>query len=234
MLTYSEMMAEVVEHFIEHNAHGYSQPNRDGDGTVEELELSDGTLVEFNGGDRDCSRLQQTAGVVVGVLPRGIHMWTGNERYILLANGFVDVDPRYAMRGDIVLRSGHTEMYLGDGWVGGARQSEHGTIDGETGDQTGYEIAKSKYNPSEWTYCFRCTKQRPSIEGEGNEMIAIVHPDAEKTLYYVTDSAIHGIATEQEKLALMDLYKKSHDGKAIPMFKISKPYFDSLKQLYKR
>lgn len=40
--------ALVARHFIEHDAHGYSQPNRDGDGTVERvtIEWDDGRKVE--------------------------------------------------------------------------------------------------------------------------------------------------------------------------------------------
>lgn len=112
--------------------------------------------VSFNAGDRDCSRLQQTCYVVVDVLPRGIHMWTGNEREILAAHGFVRRSLSSPKRGDILWREGHTEMYLGNGMCGGARIDERGTIYGSTqGDQTGREIARSAYDPDEWEELWR-------------------------------------------------------------------------------
>jgi aconitase A len=36
-----------MDHFVDHDAHGYSQPNRDGTGEVETITLSDGTEVSF-------------------------------------------------------------------------------------------------------------------------------------------------------------------------------------------
>jgi len=160
-LSYGLASAEVMDHFIDHDVHGYSQINRDGTGEVETITLSDGTEVSFQSGDRDCSRLVQTCNVVVGALPRGMHMWTGNEREILLENGFVEISLDEVQRGDVLWRTGHTEMYLGNGVQGGARQSEYGTIDGETGDQTGEEIARSAYNRWEWESAYRCVKERP-------------------------------------------------------------------------
>ena len=160
-LSYGLASAEVMDHFIDHDVHGYSQINRDGTDEVETITLSDNTDVSFQSGDRDCSRLVQTCNVVVGALPRGMHMWTGNEREILLANGFVEVSLDEVQRGDVLWRTGHTEMYLGNGIQGGARQSEYGTIDGETGDQTGEEIARSAYDRWEWESAYRCVKERP-------------------------------------------------------------------------
>lgn len=160
-LSYAMAAAETCDHFIDHPVHGYSQINRDGTGEVETITLSDGTQVSFQSGDRDCSRLMQTCYVVVGALPRGMHMWTGNEREILLDNGFVEVSLDEVQRGDVLWRTGHTEMYLGNGIQGGARQSEYGTIDGQTGDQTGEEIARSAYDRWEWESAYRCVKERP-------------------------------------------------------------------------
>lgn len=160
-LSYAEMAAQICEHFILHDAHGYSQIHRDGDGTVETITLSDGTAVSFNGGDRDCSRLVQTCYVVAGVLPRGMHMWTGNELQILQLSGFRAVALGQVKRGDVLWRQGHTELYLGSGMQGGARRSETHGIDGKTGDQDGYEICRSTYYPQEWSSAWRCTKERP-------------------------------------------------------------------------
>ena len=178
-LTYALAAAEVCDHFIDHDAHGYSQPNRDGAG-YEEITLSDGTEVGFSAADRDCSRLMQTCYVVVGALPRGMHMWTGNEREVLLDNGFVEVSLDDVERGDVLWRAGHTEMYLGDWTEGGARQSEYGTIDGEPGDQTGEEIARSEYQPWHWESAYRCVSVRPGSEDEPEpEPVIPEQPDSE-------------------------------------------------------
>ena len=160
-LGYADAAAEVMDHFIDHDAHGYSQINRDGTAGVETITLSDGTQVSFQSGDRDCSRLVQTCNVVIGALPRGMHMWTGNEREILLENGFVEVSLDEVQRGDVLWREGHTELYLGNGIEGGARRSEYHSIDGATGDQDGEEIARSAYVKGHWTNAYRCTKVRP-------------------------------------------------------------------------
>ena len=164
-LGYALAAAEVCDHFIDHDTHGYSQISRDGAG-YEEITLSDGTEVGFSAADRDCSRLMQTCYVVVGALPRGMHMWTGNEREILLDNGFIEVGLDDVERGDVLWRAGHTEMYLGDWTEGGARQSEYGTIDGEPGDQTGEEIARSEYQPWHCESAYRCVSVRPGSEDE--------------------------------------------------------------------
>jgi hypothetical protein len=67
-------------------------------------------------------------------------------------------------RGDVLWRSGHTELYLGSGIEGGARRSETGGKDGRTGDQDGGEITRSTYIQTHWTSAYRCNKTRP---GEG-------------------------------------------------------------------
>lgn len=161
-LTYNEMAAEVCEHIINHDAHGYSQTNRMGDGTVESITLSDGTTVTIHGRDYDCSELMRMCFAAVGVLPYDSYMWTGNEYDLLTENGFVVVDVEDAQRGDVLLRNGHTEMYLGNNLQGGARIDEDGTIYGrQGGDQTGFEICSSEFQPWRWELCFRSTKVRP-------------------------------------------------------------------------
>lgn len=171
-LTYAQMAVEVMNHIIDHDsAHGYSQPNRAGDGTVEALVLSDGTEVRIHGGDYDCSELVRTCYAAAGVLAWDYwesYMWTGNERALLLASGFVQVSLDSPQPGDVLWRAGHTELYLGGGMQGGARRSEtHGTT-GAKGDQDGWEIARSAYDGTEWESAYRCALAREG-EGEGKE-----------------------------------------------------------------
>ena len=213
-LSYALAAAEVMDHFVDHDAHGYSQPNRDGTGEVETITLSDGTEVSFQSGDRDCSRLIQTDYVVIDALPRGMHMWTGNEREILLANGFVEVSLDSLQRGDVLWRAGHTEMYMGDGIEAGARRSETGSKDGRTGDQDGGEITRSAFVRSHWTSAYRCMKKRPG-EGEPaptpmevSDSMAILYDGSDNKVYYWSgdpESVPYHVSGD-EKTALEKVY----------------------------
>lgn len=164
MLRRAEAAAQVMEHLISHDSHhGYTQGSgRGGNGSFETLKLSSGELVSFEDGDLDCSEGIRRCYAAVGVLPFGYwasYMWTGNEHAMLTSHGFVQVRVQSAAamkRGDVLLRNGHTEMYLGGGLQGGARINEKGTIlGGRVGDQTGGEVAKGPYRPSQWTRAYR-------------------------------------------------------------------------------
>lgn len=111
--------------------------------------------VYIHGGDYDCSELVRMCYRAVGVLPCGSYMWTGNEVALLKENGFVERSLSSPVIGDVLWRSGHTEIYLGGGKQGGARGSETGGITGRQGDQTGNEITKSAYRASDWTKLLR-------------------------------------------------------------------------------
>jgi hypothetical protein len=216
-LTYALGAAEVMDHFVDHDeAHGYSQYNRDGTAEVETITLSDNTDVSFQSGDRDCSRLVQTCYVVMGALPRGMHMWTGNEREILLENGFIEVPLDSVQRGDVLWRAGHTELYMGAGIEAGARRSETGGIDGQTGDQDGGEITRSTYIKSHWTSAYRCTKTRPGAdeprEGASETMRPVfVKFDGDSTEHIFNPWAgtLRAVANADEKRAVIELYDKA-------------------------
>lgn len=109
--------------------------------------------VSIPGGDRDCSSAVDTCLIAVGLLPYGTYMWTGNEVHLLKSVGYVQVPLSSLKRGDILWRTGHTEMYLGNGMQGGARIDERGGIHGATpGDQTGNEIGRSAFDQSYWRW----------------------------------------------------------------------------------
>lgn len=112
--------------------------------------------VTIAGGDRDCSSAVCECGEVAGVIPAGTYMWTGNERGILAGAGFARVSKWAARRGDVAWRTGHTELVLGRGMVGGARIDEVGGTHGPTpGDQTGRELAQGPWDPDAWDECWR-------------------------------------------------------------------------------
>lgn len=164
-LTIAERVAQVCEHLIEHDAHGYSQPDRAGDGTTERVALSDGSAVTVHGGDYDCSELVRVCVncALTGSCAAPIDwMYTGNERAVLKDLGFVQVNLTQARRGDVLWRSGHTEVHLGGGMCGGARIDESGTIYGAArGDQRGNEIARGAYSVASWSSCWRYCGAEP-------------------------------------------------------------------------
>lgn len=150
-----EIAAQVMEHYCEHDAHGYSQVSRLGNGIPETITLSDGSTVTVTGGDRDCSSLVETCYVAAGVLPHRLGMWTGNEAAILLAYGFKEVSVHNVERGDVLWVKGHTALYLGDGYIGEAHHGDYyGGLDGVAGDQDGTEVRLARYYPSHWTTAY--------------------------------------------------------------------------------
>ena len=56
--------------------------------------------------------------------------------------------------GDILWRSGHTEVYIGDGKNVGAHIAETGGVNGKPGDQTGHEVDVGATG-SNWTKIYR-------------------------------------------------------------------------------
>ena len=164
-LTYNGRAAEIMLHLVTHAAHGYSQPARAGDGTIETLKLSDGTVTTVHGGDYDCSEAVRMCYVAAGVLPRGCYMWTGNEAALLKSHGFAGVGLGDLRVGDVLLRNGHTEMVVSVGgrlMQAGFRISERHTISGVKGDQTGWESSYSALNPGAWSWAYRYVGGQPT------------------------------------------------------------------------
>lgn len=109
--------------------------------------------VYIHGGDYDCSESVRMAYRAIDILPYGSYMWTGNERELLAQYGFIKVNMNHLERGDVLWKSGHTEMYLGNGVQGGARIDEVGGITGpKKGDQTGREITSSSFDLDYWNW----------------------------------------------------------------------------------
>jgi GH25 family lysozyme M1 (1,4-beta-N-acetylmuramidase) len=238
LLPYGSAMAEVMEHVIAHNAHGYSQPNREGTGGKEVLTLSDNTMVTIHTGDFDCSSLIEECAEALGLLARDTWMWTGNECELLEMHGFYQVPLGQVERGDILWREGHTEMYLGNGLQGGARRSEYGTADGQTGDQDGYEICASAYRASDWTRAYRCGLTRPGSGhtiGCEDTMAMLIHPKDENKVYYWDGSpeCVPYHVSGAEKAAVEAAYKASHGGAAIPFFEMQQYDFNSIMNMCK-
>ena len=123
--------------------------------------------------DYDCSSLVisafQTAGVPV--YDNGARS-THNMYEVFTATGFADVTDQVniatgagLLRGDVLLRNGHTALYCGNGLEVEACMDENGGIGGEPGDQTGYEILIQFYNPN-WSTVLRYIEEEDVITME--------------------------------------------------------------------
>ena len=117
--------------------------------------------------DFDCSSLvisaYQSAGVPV--YDNGARS-THNMYQVFTATGFADVTDQVniatgagLLRGDVLLRNGHTALYCGNGLEVEACMDENGGIGGEPGDQTGYEIVIQYYNPN-WSTVLRYIEEK--------------------------------------------------------------------------
>lgn len=112
--------------------------------------------VYIHGADYDCSELVRMCYRAVDVLPYGSYMWTGNEIELLKQYGFKERSLSSPQVGDVLWRTGHTELYLGNNMQGGARHGDYpGGLDGRKGDQDGTEVARSEYKSSDWTKLLR-------------------------------------------------------------------------------
>lgn len=155
-LSMKERAAQIMEHLVTHNSHGYSQYSREGDGGSETIALSDGSTVRIDTGDRDCSSAvvdaYRSAGVDVGGATytgnmRSSMVGTGNFVWHPMSSGFI------AQRGDIYLNEvNHTAMCTSavPDILAEFSISENGTIDGAEGDQTGWESHIRAYYDYPW------------------------------------------------------------------------------------
>lgn len=167
-LSPNERAAQIMEHLVSCNRHGYSQYSRNGDGGSEMITLSDGSNVTINTGDRDCSSAvidaYRSAGVDVGGAT-----YTGNMRSCMCGTGNFEWMPMsyIAQRGDIYLNEvNHTAMCTSavPDMLAEFSISENGTIDGAEGDQTGYESHIRTYYDYPWNGILRYIGEGASSE----------------------------------------------------------------------
>lgn len=121
------------------NSHGYDQENRDGP-------------------DYDCSSLIWHALKQAGFNVGNSAFSTENEASVLTGAGFkqVQINPSQMQRGDVLLKVGHTECYVGNQMMVGAHSNEFGGIKGgRTGDQTGHEINVQASGWTQWDSAWR-------------------------------------------------------------------------------
>jgi hypothetical protein len=158
-----------------------------------------------------------------GMLDEIVGFWTAIEIDYLVSKGFTllpaTVAPR---RNDVLWRQGHTALYIGDGMQAEALASEHGTTDGQAGDQTGGETLVRKYPAGGWTYILRPPAKTIDLE---DEMICVFRPngDEKQPLCYYDGNKVHPIADPDELESVRMVYKQTHNGKDIPIFDLGAP-----------
>lgn len=118
------------------------------------------------GGECDCSSLVIYALREAG-FDTGSATYTGNLSANLTARGWhrlpVDGNPR---PGDILLNDvHHVAVYLGNGQLAQASISEHGTISGAAGDQTGGETNIRSYYSYPWDCYLRYGADQSTTNG---------------------------------------------------------------------
>ena len=130
------------------NTHGYDQIHRWGP-------------------DYDCSSLVISAYRAARLELKGA-TYTGNMRAAFIKDGFKSIPYRKGMslfRGDILLNEKHhTALYIGDGKIVQASINEKGkATGGQTGDQTGGEIAVRSFYEYKygWDYILRYVAAEP-------------------------------------------------------------------------
>lgn len=155
-MTKIEQFVQEAIRIANDNRHGYSQIDR------------------WGPIDYDCS------GLVISVLERagipvktGGATYTGNMYSVFIKCGFRDVTNSVNLRtgaglkrGDILLNPRrHTEIYIGNGKMVGAKIDEVGGIVGRRkGDQTGREICVSWYKNYPWTCVLRFVGDNSSVK----------------------------------------------------------------------
>lgn len=134
-----EQFAQAMEQLCNDDSHGYSQINRWGP-------------------DYDCGSAIIHALQMAG-FDTGAASYTGNMSAELTARGWVRLPASTAkQRGDVLLNDvNHVALYLGNNQLAEFSISENGTIDGQSGDQTGREAYIHSYYDYPWDCVLRYT-----------------------------------------------------------------------------
>jgi len=124
------------------DTHGYSQIYRWGP----DYDCSSLVLTCLRSAGLDTGKAERTINMIPNLRTRGWRVMNYTSESAL-------------QRGDILIRPGqHTEFYLGNHMIVGARGSEHDTIHGTTGDQNGLEIEVREHDYNHhrgWDYVLR-------------------------------------------------------------------------------
>lgn len=134
------------------------------------------------GPDYDCSSLVISAWEQAGVLVKtNGASYTGDMVNVFLSCGFTDVTSSIDLvtgsgivYGDVLWKSGHTEMCCGDLTLVGASANENGeATGGQEGDQTGNEIRVRSYYNAPWTVVLRYNYSQPATWISKNAYLSV-------------------------------------------------------------
>lgn len=168
MATKNEVAAQIMEHLCTHEWHGYSQPGRYGDGEGYCDLAIDGVAYRVAQGDRDCSSAIIDAYEAAGVDCGGA-TYTGNMRRCMCDTGNFEWVPMsyIAQRGDVYLSEVyHTAMCTSavPDLMAQFSISETGGINGQVGDQTGWESSIGAYSDYPWDGILRYTGKADLVD----------------------------------------------------------------------
>lgn len=191
-IVYTNRLEDMVQFALDaaaDDSHGYSQVDR-------------------WGLDYDCASLMYEsahhAGYDIGRGPDSVR-YTGTMIDHFSAAGFsiLPYNQSALKRGDILLKDGHTEMYIGEGMTVGAHVAETGGIHGQTGDQTGNEISVAP-NPGGWHTIIRPPAEVPRLKEDDLKPIRNTGGDVHR--FYNPNNGDHVFVIEK---AEFDALKKA-------------------------
>ena len=194
---------------------GYSQPHRDWL-TFERLRA--GTA------ETDCSYGVGTWLYWGGYLDENPAFHTAIELDYLVSHGFAAIDANAGFvsmeRNDVLLRSGHTALYIGDGMQAEALRDENhqAGYEGTTpGDNDGGETVVRPLT-LDWDWVIRRTgKPVAPLPMEGNDMAFIFSCDANDHMWYCGGDRVIRIETKAQEDALKDAHMMAC-GRPLPQF----------------
>lgn len=134
------------------NGYGYDQPTR---ASGWQKWQTDPNCID-QCGSFDCSSFVASALTIGGYYTKNPLFNTGNEAASLQSIGFIKIadsgPPSENLKpGDILIKDGHTAMYIGNNQIVHASINENGgTSGGQVGDQKGNEITVGNYNSNGW------------------------------------------------------------------------------------
>ena len=198
---------------------GYSQPHRDRL-TVARLEA--GTA------ETDCSYGVGWWLFMGGYLDENPEFHTKIEREYLASHGYDLIDANAGdfiamQRNDVLWRTGHTGLYIGDGSQAEAIRDENhdAGYEGTTpGDQDGGETVVRRLT-LDWDYVIRKRDQpvapRPKDTEEG--MTFIFSCDSNKHMWFYDGGRVVQIKTEAQQETLKEAHLKA-TGRPLPQFRL--------------
>ena len=225
-----------------------------------------GRKYSYDRGSYDCSSSVITAwkAALAGTPYAGAlsgATYTGDMYRVFINSGLFYADLQPAKRGDIYLNEGvHTAMcqdggkdnVLGyDALSEFNRNENHGATNGQPGDQDGYESVIRGYYNDDWNWVLHyngkadfyadestdISFEENTGNQEADEMICIIHPDEANYMVYMTGTKIMKLSSQKQQDAIKQIYKKTHNGKDIPMFAIgtkANPVFKFIEELFDR